>query len=103
MDADAAVIMVSPPSVNGAPIFAASWDINSALPLTYASLKNRTITIFSPWGGALAWDGNRLAYPGQPPLATTHHVYVWIPENSSFRKMERPFQIGQDMNVRDLP
>ncbi len=103
MEADADVLMLNPLTVNGAPIFAAPWDINHALPLTYPTLQNRRIIIYNPWVGPLDWDGNRLAYGGQTPLATTRHLYIWTPLARSFRRVDRPVQIGQDLSVHDLP
>jgi len=103
VEADAAVVIVNPLDVNGAPIFAAPWDINNALPLTYRTLKKRTITVYSHWGGPMVWDGNRLAYAGEALLVATRHVYLWIPADRSFRRADRPFQIGTDLSIRDLP
>jgi hypothetical protein len=103
METDAAVLMVNPLTVNGAPIFAAPWDINHALPLRYRTLASRTVIIYSPWVGPMVWDGYRLTYMGLPPLATTHHIYVWVPLDRSFRRADRPFQVGQNLTVSDLP
>jgi hypothetical protein len=103
VETNSAVVLVSPLTVNGAPIFAAPWDINSALPLTYPVLENRQITVYSKWGGPMVWDGKRLSYLGQAPLATTTDVYLWIPADSSFRRAAGPFRISQDLRVSDLP
>ncbi len=103
IETDAAVVLVNPLNVRGAPIFSAPWDIGHALPLTYPTLKDRAVTIYSPFGGPMIWDGNKLAYGGLPPLATTRHVYVWIPANRSFRRADRPFQIRENLSVSDLP
>ncbi len=104
VEANARIVFVNPVNVKGAPVFAASWDINHALPLTYPALRTGMITVYNPWeGGPLAWDGNQLGYVGQPPLSMTRNVYVWIPLERSFRKMDRPFRIGADLKVIDLP
>jgi hypothetical protein len=102
MEADATVVMINPLTINQAPIFAAPWDINHALPLTYPTLRSRWVVIYAPQVGPIVWDGNRLAYPGQEPLATTRDLYLWIPAARSFRRAERPFQIGVDLRVTDL-
>ena len=99
----ATVVLINPLSVNGAPIFAAPWDINHALVLTYPVLENHPITVYSSWSGPMNWDGDRLMYSGQIPVAYTRNVYLWIPAESAFRRADRPFQIGQDLKVRDLP
>jgi hypothetical protein len=102
-EADAAVVLVNRIDVNGAPIFAAPWDINHALPLTYPVLKKRWITVYNHWAGPMVWDGSRLTIPGQPPEATTPHVYLWVPADRSFRRADRPFQIAENLSIRDLP
>ena len=102
-EAGATVIMINRLTVNEAPIFSAPWDINRALPLTYPVLENHPITICSHWQGAMDWDGERIMYAGQAPIATTHDVYLWIPADQIFRRALRPLRIQQDLVVRDLP
>jgi hypothetical protein len=85
--------------VNGAPVFTAAWDLNSAMPWKYPSLQGRRFVVYNPYAGALAWDGSKLAYGRAHPLAETRDVYVWQPAQRNFTRATGPFRILQDLTV----
>lgn len=99
----AMIILINPLSVNGAPIFGATWDINTAVPVTYPVLAGHPITIYSMWLGPMYWDGEQLRYDMQHPVAKTSDVYLWRPLDHFFVHATRPFEIGMDLSVRYLP
>jgi hypothetical protein len=96
---DARIVILNPQDVNGAPIFAESWDINNAIPWAFPFLRSRRFVIYSPWRGEMKWDGRELRYVGQPPLETTAAVYLWRPTDISFWRPAGPFAIHQDLTV----
>jgi hypothetical protein len=96
---DARIILVNPREVNGAPIFAASWDINHAIPWAYPFLRGRRFIVYNPWEGQMKWSGKELAYAGQPALEKTDTLYVWRPSDQSFWRPAGPFVINQDLTV----
>lgn len=100
---DAQIVFLNPLDVNGAPIFAASWDINQAILLTYPVLRSRTFVIYSHWAGRMKWDGKQLSYENQPAFVTTDHVYLWRPSDGSFWRPTGPFVVNPDLTVRQLP
>ncbi len=89
-ESDATIILVNPREVNGVPVFAASWDINNAIPWAYPFLRQnvpqrltaltladvmadarkysrrRRIIVYNPFEGPMKWDGIHLFYAGQP-------------------------------------
>jgi len=96
---DARIILVNPREVNGAPVFAASWDINNAIPWAYPFLRSRRIIVYNPWEGPMKWDGSQLSYAGQPPLETAVAPYLWRPSDMSFWRPVGPFVINQNLTV----
>jgi hypothetical protein len=96
---DARIILVNPREVNGAPIFAASWDINNAIPWAYPFLRGRRFIVYNPWEGPMKWNGSQLSYAGQPALETTTVLYVWRPADLSFWRPSGPFVINQNLTV----
>ena len=96
---NARIILVNPLGVNGAPVFAAPWDINSAITWTYPFLQGRRIIVYSPWGGVMKWDGTHLSYVGQPPLDTGAALYLWRPADMSFWRPAGPFVINLNLTI----
>lgn len=95
----ATIVFAGPSYVNGAPVFTAAWDLNSAMPWKYPSLQGRRFVVYNPYAGALAWDGSKLAYGRAHPLAETRDVYVWQPAQRNFTRATGPFRILQDLTV----
>jgi hypothetical protein len=95
----ATVVFAGQAYVNGAPIFTAAWDLNSAMPWKYPSLQGRTFVVYNPYAGALAWDAGKLAYGRAHPLAETRDVYIWQPARRSFTRATGPFRIRPDLTV----
>jgi hypothetical protein len=85
--------------VNGAPVFTAPWDLNSAMPWKYPVLQGRTFVVYNPYAGALEWDGSRLVYGQAHPIAETRDVYLWLPAQHGFTRATRPFRIRPDLTV----
>jgi len=102
VEPDAAVLLINHLDIDGAPVFAAKWDINNALPLTYPELQGRQITLYGKWDGVMTWDGNHLGYAGQQPVAITRAVYIWSPAARSFQRAAGPFRVTQDLQVHFL-
>ena len=100
--ANARILLVNQPSVNGAPAFSVAWDLNYAMPWKYPFLEGRVFLVFSPRDGTLTWDGRTLAYPGAAPIATATELYVWKPAMEpaagSFSRVSAPFRVS----VEDL-
>jgi hypothetical protein len=97
---DARIILVNPLEVNGAPVFAASWDINNAIQWAYPFLvRRRQIIVYNPWEGPMKWDGIRLSYAGQPPRETATTLYLWRPSDLSFWRAAGPFVINQNLTI----
>jgi hypothetical protein len=120
---DARIILVNPREVNGVPVFAASWDINNAIPWAYPFLRQnfpqrltaltlaevladarkyprrRRIIVYNPYEGPLKWDGIHLSYAGQPPLETGTGLYLWRPSDLSFWRPTGPFVIHQNLTI----
>jgi hypothetical protein len=99
---DASIILINTLTIKGAPIFAASWDINTALPLSYPVLEGHRITIYSAWLGPMSWDGEQLRYDVKHPIAKTRNVYLWTPVDHSFHRAMHPFEIETDLRIRFL-
>lgn len=95
---DARIVLVNPMDVNGAPVFAAEWDINNAIAWAYPFLQSRRFIVYNKWVGQMKWDGSQLSYVGQPPLATTA-VYLWRPLDMTFWRPSGPFVINQNLSV----
>jgi hypothetical protein len=96
---DARIILLNKLEVNGAPIFAAEWDINNAIGWAYPFLKSRRFVVYNKWMGPMKWDGRQLSYVGQPPREVTTEVYLWRPYDISFWRPAGPFVINQDLTV----
>jgi hypothetical protein len=94
----AIILTVSPYSVNGAPVFAAPWDLIHAMELTHPRVPRRKFMIYNPWLGTLTWDGKQLSYASTPPQ-TVEFLYVWNPEGREFHRAVQPFRVNQDMTV----
>ena len=99
---DASIIFIDTLTIKGAPVFAASWDINTALPLSYPVLEGHRITIYSAWSGPMSWDGEQLRYDVEHPIAKTRNVYLWRPADHSFYRATQPFEIETDLRIRFL-
>jgi hypothetical protein len=118
---DARIILVNPREVNGAPIFGASSDPNTAIPWAYPILREsfppsitsspstvstpgkRLIIVYNPWEGPMKWDGHHLSYAGQPPRETTTALYLWRPSDRSFWRAAGPFVINQNLTIEPAP
>jgi hypothetical protein len=98
----ARILLVNRLSVNGAPIFAAPWDINSAMSATYPFLADRVFVVYSPYGGPMIWTGSRLSYPGQPPVELGSALYVWKPAAPLFFRATVPFRVNPDLSIDTL-
>lgn len=96
---DARIVLVNPREVNGAPVFAAGWDINIAIPWAYPFLQGRKFIVYNPWQGPMKWDGNRLSYPDGAVLETTSVLYLWRPADLSFWRADEPFVINQNLTI----
>jgi hypothetical protein len=96
---DGRIVILNPRDVNGAPIFAAPWDINHAVPWAYPFLGSRRFIVYNPWEGRMNWDGKQLSYAGQPALETTTTLYLWRPSDISFWRPAGPFVINQNLTV----
>jgi hypothetical protein len=98
---NARIIILNQTSVNGAPIFGATWDINSALPWAYPFLRTREFVLYNPWQGPLKWDGKELSYADQStePAAA---VYVWRASDRRFWQPAGHFVVNQDLTVQPL-
>lgn len=94
----ALILTVLPIDVNGAPVFAAPWDLSHALPLTHPRVRGREFMIYSKWGGPLTWDGKQLSYAGGQPR-TVEVLYIWKPEWREFYRAVQPLQVNQDLTV----
>ena len=100
--ANARILFVNRPSVNGVPIFTAPWDLNSAMPYKYPFLKGRVFLVYRPKEGALTWDGQKLAYQGARPFETCPELYVWKPVERSLRKATGPIRVLRNLSVESL-
>jgi len=100
--ANARILFVNRPSVNGAPAFSVPWDLNYAMPWKYPFLGGRVFLVYSPGDGTLTWNGRTLAYPAGP-IATATDLYVWKPAiepaAGSFSRVSAPFRVS----IEDLP
>jgi hypothetical protein len=96
---DARIVILNPLSVNGAPIFAAPWDINHAMPWAYPFLRSRKFIMYNHWEGPMKWNGKKLSYEDQPDLETTEAVYLWRPSDARFWRPAGPFVVNQDLTV----
>jgi hypothetical protein len=120
---DAGIVFVNPRDVNGAPVFAAEWDINNAIPWAYPFLRQdfpqrltaltlaevtaetrkyaqrRHIIVYNPFEGPMKWDGSHLSYANKPPLETGGTPYLWRPSDRSFWRPTRPFVIKEDLTI----
>ena len=109
--------------MNGVPVFAASWDINHAIPWAYPFLRQnfpqrltaltlaevaadarkysqrRSIIVYNPFEGQMKWDGIHLSYAGQPPLETGTALYLWRPSDLSFWRPAGPFIINENLTI----
>lgn len=99
---DSRIILVNALEVNGAPVFAASWDINNAIPWAYPFLRSRRIIVYNPWEGSMKWDGRELSYAGQPPLETSAALYLWRPSDMSFWRPAGPFVINRNLAIEPV-
>lgn len=97
----ATILLINRPTVNGAPIFTAPWDLNAAMPWKYPFLEGRVFRVYDPKGGTLSWDGRQLAYEGDLPAETASELYVWRPAQGSFRKASAPFRVLRNLEVVD--
>ncbi len=99
---DAQIIILAPLDVNGAPVFAAYWDVNHAIPWAYPFLRSRLFVVYNHWAGPLKWNGRQLSYPDLP-IGAADSVYFWRPSDVSFWRPAGPFVINQDLTVDPLP
>jgi hypothetical protein len=95
----ATIVFAGQSYVNGAPVFTAPWDLNSAMPWKYPVLQGRTFVVYNPYAGALEWDGSRLVYGQAHPIADTRDVYLWLHAQHGFTRATRPFRIRPDLTV----
>lgn len=98
---DAKILCVFPSEIRGAPVFSSPWDLNSAMHVTYPALAGRHFIGYSPWGGALRWDGGKLWSEWFPQNAIAARIlYLWRPFHGEFRKLERPIAVQPDLQWR---
>lgn len=93
----AEILCVFPSDIRNAPVFAADWDLNSAIRVSYPALSGRHFIPFSRWAGAIRWDGRKVYFEANPdvsfPAAT---VYLWRPFYGEFVRLERPAVVRMD-------
>lgn len=95
---EARVLCLFPSEVRGAPVFSSPWDVNSAFHITYPPLSRYHFLVYSPWGGALRWDGSKLWSEAIPEKAQPVDVlYLWRPFYGEFLKVERPIIVHQNL------
>jgi hypothetical protein len=99
MPRDANVVFDDPLEVHGAPIFTEIWDLNSAMHWKYPQVGERTFVVYQRQNGALRWDGDRLAYEGQPAFGRTRDVYIWKPSQATLTRATGPFQMRKDGGI----
>jgi hypothetical protein len=101
--ANARILFVNRPSVNGAPAFSVGWDLSYAMPWKYPSLEGRVFLVYNPRDGTLTWDGRTLAYSRTGSIATATELYLWKPAiepaAGSFSRVSAPFRVA----IEDLP
>jgi hypothetical protein len=95
---NARIVYVGPFTVNEAPVFSASWDLNKALPMTYPILTGKSFIVYNPWMGPMIWDGAKLSY-GAEAVAQNQSVYLWAPEENRFFRATEPVRINQDLTI----
>ena len=90
---NATILYVNRLSVYGAPIFAAPWDLNAAMPWKYPFLTGRIFLVYDSGEGTLTWGGRKLAYQGRASFQTPTDLYVWIPMEARFFRAGGSFRI----------
>ena len=98
MEPGAAVFLLNPANVNGAPILAAPWDVNYAMKLTHPAVSSHEFLVYNPWLGLLRWSNGTLAYESLT-LSKDRPLYVWIPGTHDFFKADKPFYIDQNASI----
>jgi hypothetical protein len=94
----ARIVCVFPGEVGGAPVFSATWDLNSAIHVSYPALSRIEFLRYNPWAGALRWDGKQIWHEYFPEeKQSAEALYLWRPFYGEFRKLERPFIMHSDM------
>jgi len=96
------VVFIGPRDLNGGPVFLQSYELETALSLTYPVLRGRSFLIFNVWLGELVWDGRKLEYPAFPKelmAPSSGKIYVWIPERREFWSPHTPFRVRQNLTV----
>jgi len=96
------ILALVPMDYKGAPVFAASWDINNAIPFTYPAIRGRQFVTYNPWLGPLTWDGRELKYSTVKDRDASE-LFVWIADRADFYKASEPFTVGQDLRVSAIP
>lgn len=93
----AEILCAFPPDIRNAPVFAADWDLNSAIRVSYPALSGRHFIPFSRWAGAIRWDGRRVYFEANPDVSfPATIVYLWRPFHGEFIKLERPAVVRMD-------
>ena len=99
MEPGAAVLCIWPIDIQGAPVFSALWDINSAIQVWYPALADRKFYIYSRWGGVLRWDGRNFHYEYTPAIESpVRLLYLWRPLHGEFLKLDQPIEVRPDQS-----
>jgi hypothetical protein len=99
---DATIVFVSRATINRAPIFAAEWDLKSAVPDTYGPRFTRNYVAYSPREGPLFWDRRQLRRAAQGSGIPATKVYIWRAARGTLERATKPFRIDTDLSVTAL-
>jgi hypothetical protein len=91
------ILYVNPTDVNGAPILAAPWDINQAMPLYHPGTERLVFVVYDPSRGSLISNGTDLRYESGLVLESNpKNLHVWIPRTGSYYRAIQPFRVNPD-------
>jgi hypothetical protein len=97
------VLYVNPIDVGGAPVLAAPWDINQAMPLCHPGTERLLFVVYDPSRGSLISNGTDLRYQSGLILERNpKNLHVWIPRTGSYYGAIRPFRVNPDFSIADL-
>jgi hypothetical protein len=98
-----AVLYVNPIDVGGAPILAAPWDINRAMPLYHPGTERLLFVVYDPSRGRLISNGTDLRYESGLILESNpKNLHVWAPRTGSYYRAIQPFRVDPDFSTAVL-
>lgn len=95
----AAVLLVNPRDLNGAPIFSSFLDFTHALPWKYPYLPKVRVEVYNPWMGPMRWQNGVLSYQSEIEYRG-RDLYVWRPIGGEFFKADAPFTVAEDLTIQ---